>query len=171
MTPAFLFSVIFSCPVFAEEDEENDKPSWQEKREEWKERQEERKENHEERKENMEERKEEMQEKREEMRERRAERFANFIAKVKEKINNVIERLEEAGVDTSTVEANLGTFSSYADSVLSARTELDTAIENEGDVEAARAAVKEAHEAFRGYYRNTLRPSIEEAVEEARNNK
>ncbi len=71
-------------------------------------------------------------------------------------------------MDVSTIKANLEQFEDDAAAVKTAREALDEAVENSGDIETAREAVRTAHDNLKSFYHGTLRPSIKEAVDEAR---
>ncbi len=121
-------------------------------------------------KERIEEKKEEMQQKRTEMREKRQERFHKIATGITTKIENITIRLEEAGIDTSSIETCLVELKIKNDLVEQAASSLDASYDSEDSVliKEEQADLKTAVQALRNYYQTTLRPAIKEAVLEAR---
>lgn len=130
-----------------------------------------RKENVQERKEMRKENKDERMEMRKEGRmaatEKRAERFAARYSRVTTKLNNIIKRLSEVGIEVSAINAAVDTLDEKAAAVATAYTAYETA--QSGDDKtvftAARATLTAARDDFRRYYSGTLRPAIRTAVE------
>jgi len=174
-------SVAGAQPLSPDERAELHQERFEERQERRDEHQANREERREERQENREERRDERQENRaeraEERAERRQERYERHTARVEERVGNVIERLEEAGIDTASSAAALSEFQSLSGELADAFAALDSALEtyqgdtsqdNKAAVNDARSTVNEARNALRVYYAQTLRPTLKEAIDEAR---
>lgn len=173
--------------AMAEDSTDNSKTKWQEKREEMKEK-------HEERKEAWEEKKEERQEKKEERIEKRCEkieqRIANRISKYEDRkendtlifdklttrLDSLIGRLEERGVDAADLKSKVDSMKAMVDDLRELqdafiaelkKTEDLACGESEGAFKEQLQATKEDLNAvrdkvteIRNYYRDTVRPAI-----------
>jgi uncharacterized membrane protein YdbT with pleckstrin-like domain len=118
----------------------------------------------------IEEKKEMMQEKREERQERRQERFQRISSQINTKIENLIARLEEAGITTDTIKTYLTEFKAKNALVEEAAFTLDnlSSSEDKTAIKTAQEELKNAIKNMRDYYQKTLRPAIKKAILEAR---
>lgn len=100
------------------------------------------------------------------------EQKANQFSKIEKRVEKMIEFLQSKDVDTTEIEANLNTFKEKAETILSA---IDTYIESLQNKETDTATTvnnsKEEREKVKtltkeliGFYRDTLRKNIEEAL-------
>lgn len=129
----------------------------------------------EERSEAREERTEERQENRKERlddrSDRKEERFDSRWARMEEKLENIEERLSSAGADTSTLSDAINTLDGLASDVKTSFSAFDEALEGDDSaaITAAKEDVREARDAMRTYFKETVRPTVRTLIDDIKN--
>ncbi len=118
----------------------------------------------------IEEKKGEMQQKRTELKEKRQERFQRISTGITTKIENVISRLEDSQINTTTIKTYLDELEARNALVEKAASSLDTAYDSADKelIKEEQVNLKVVVKNLRDYYQTTLRPAIKEAILKAR---
>ena len=96
----------------------------------------------------------------------RAERFSKHWEYIQNRLEIVISRLREAGVDIDDLEGYADTLESKAAVVQDAYEDLDAAIEggDRDDIQSVQETVRSAREDLIKYYQDTLRVEIKSLI-------